>query len=60
MLRVYEISAYEGTQMLRGDVQGFLGEWNLAKLKGPGFRESEITNEFVVSLLVHVTNVHWF
>jgi hypothetical protein len=34
MLRVYSTADYKETQILKGAIQGYLGEWNLAKLKG--------------------------
>jgi hypothetical protein len=56
MLRVYNCADYKETQILRGEVEGFLGEWNLAKLKAPG--NSGTKKEFIVSLSVHVTDPH--
>jgi hypothetical protein len=44
MLRVYNTADYKETQIMRGEIEGFLGEWNLAKLKPAG----EI-NRFTVS-----------
>jgi hypothetical protein len=56
VVRVYNCADYKETQILRGELEGFLGEWNLAKLKAPG--DSGIKNEFTVSPSVHVTNAH--
>lgn len=46
MLRVYDCADYQVTQILRGDVEGFLGEWNLAKMKAPG--DSRTQNHFTL------------
>jgi hypothetical protein len=53
MLRVYSTAEYKATEILRGAIQGFLGEWNLAKIRGPN--EGEGLTRFTVGSICRVS-----